>query len=297
MIFGDLRGHGNAVSSRKGRRRGFPSARDTDGEAGGPPITSTRSSFTILALRSRRPSLWSIGLPNMVSIKRLYELQELDWNISDVEEALADVRARLADDSAVASARNLLRDTESQLAGPVSARRQAAVELEQVEEKLKRVESRLYGGSVTNLRELEAYEEERTLLQRHRSDDEDRLLELMVEIEEIQSARAAAKKDLDRLETERSVEVSDLVEEEARLNEAVDRLQRNRTTTTSEIRPSALSTYESVRQSRGGQAVATVERGMCKGCRLALPTMELQRAKTSVEIVQCSSCRRILYTV
>ena len=40
-----------------------------------------------------------------------------------------------------------------------------------------------------------------------------------------------------------------------------------------------------------------VERGMCQGCRLALSTMELQRARSARGVVQCSSCRRILYVV
>ncbi len=72
----------------------------------------------------------------MVSIKQLYDLQELDWEIAAAEESLAQVRARLADDSAVVTARKRLENTEAQLVGPTAARRHATIELEEVEEKL-----------------------------------------------------------------------------------------------------------------------------------------------------------------
>ena len=53
--------------------------------------------------------------------------------------------------------------------------------------------------------------------------------------------------------------------------------------------------YESLRKSRGGVAVARVERNMCQGCRLSLPTGDVQKARTSQGTVLCSSCGRILY--
>ena len=55
--------------------------------------------------------------------------------------------------------------------------------------------------------------------------------------------------------------------------------------------------YESLLKTRDGSAVAKVERGMCQGCRLTLPTLELQRARSSEGIARCGSCGRILYVV
>ena len=50
----------------------------------------------------------------MVSIKQLYDLQELDWELSASEKSLAEVRARLADDSALVSTKKRLERLESQ---------------------------------------------------------------------------------------------------------------------------------------------------------------------------------------
>ncbi|MFC2072406.1 C4-type zinc ribbon domain-containing protein, partial [Chloroflexota bacterium] len=43
-----------------------------------------------------------------------------------------------------------------------------------------------------------------------------------------------------------------------------------------------------------GTAIANVEQGICRGCRILLPITELQRARSS-SLVRCSSCGRILF--
>ena len=231
----------------------------------------------------------------MFSIKRLYELQTLDWEVASHEKSLAEVRARLADDSEMVSARNLLEGLESELTERVPSRRRAEVAVQQIEGKLRSVEDRLYGGSVTNPREFSASEDERNLLQIQRGDEENRLLELMVEIEEFQSSLNEARQHLSQLEAERKLEHAELLKTEERLTGQLDQLRLARDKMIPGIPESTLSVYESLLKSGNGHAVAKVERGMCQGCRLALPTMELQRARSSQGIVQCSSCRRILY--
>jgi hypothetical protein len=51
--------------------------------------------------------------------------------------------------------------------------------------------------------------------------------------------------------------------------------------------------YYELKKQRG-QAVAKVEQGLCRGCRISLPTAELQRARSG-NLVQCSSCGRLLF--
>ena len=231
----------------------------------------------------------------MFSLKLLYDLQQLDGEISSREAVVEDVRSKIADDSAVVSARLRLELIESQLEGPTAARRKMQDVVQQLEEKLQAVENRLYGGSITSPRELSAYEDERGLVQGHRSTNEEKLLELMVEVEELQSSRNEAREDLVRLETERGLELEDLLQQEERLVGELSEMRQARDATIPDIPSSILSDYESLLKARNGLAVAKVERGLCQGCRLALPTTELQRARSSQGSVRCSSCQRILY--
>jgi predicted nucleic acid-binding Zn-ribbon protein len=48
-----------------------------------------------------------------------------------------------------------------------------------------------------------------------------------------------------------------------------------------------LDMYETMRRSKGDEPIARVEQGMCKGCRINLPTNTLQKARTGQELVYC----------
>jgi len=72
-------------------------------------------------------------------------------------------------------------------------------------------------------------------------------------------------------------------------------LEQRREDLAARIDAASLELYQDLRQKRQGRAVAKVEQGMCQGCRLVLSMTELQRARISQELVQCSSCQRILY--
>jgi predicted nucleic acid-binding Zn-ribbon protein len=233
----------------------------------------------------------------MVSIKQIYGLQELDWEIAANETALAEARAELADNSAVVSARSRLEQLESALAEKTPMRQRSERKVRELEEKLQAVDKRLYSGSVTNPKQFTAAEEERAFLQEQCSEEENTLLELMVEVDDLSSSIEQKKKDLEQIETQRSQDETRLLKDQGRLVAELTHQGEVRAGIIPTIPPRALSVYESLLKSRGGTAVAKVERGMCQGCRIALPTLELQRARTSKDIVQCNSCRRILYVV
>ena len=61
------------------------------------------------------------------------------------------------------------------------------------------------------------------------------------------------------------------------------------------VEPTELNRYESLRKTKGGRAVAKVERGLCQACRMSLPTQQLQRVRTGRQTVLCSSCGRMLF--
>ena len=231
----------------------------------------------------------------MFSVKQVYDLQELDWKMAAIDQSLSDVRTKLSDDSALVTLRKRIEETEAKLTTQSAARRRVESEVERLNERLRAAERRLYGGAVTNPRELSASEEERGAVLEQRAAEEDKLLELMVDVEELQATRDESQDQLSSLEAQRAAEYPNLVKDEERLAEELDEVRLERMSVAPEIPAAVLSTYESLRKSRDGHAVARVERGMCQGCRLALPESERQRARSSQTIVQCSSCRRILY--
>ncbi len=231
----------------------------------------------------------------MSSIRDLYDLQLLDWDIQKREEELADIRAKLADDSRRLAARRQLDALENKMAELARPRRQTENSIEDIERRIAEIEVRLYDGSVTNPRELEAYQEERDNLTENRGEAEDRLLEIMIESDDTQALLDKARELFERVDSERSREIASLRSRHAEASSELPDFIERRGELVSEHAPMTLAIYEQVRQLRGGQGAALVDRrGLCQGCRLVIPTTELQKVRAGDEIVQCGSCSRIL---
>lgn len=231
----------------------------------------------------------------MPSIRDLYDLQLLDWDIQKREEELADIRARLADDSRRLTAKRQLDALEDRMAKLGMPRRQAENNIEDIERRIAEIDTRLYDGSVTNPRELEAYQEERDNLAANRGEEEDKLLELMIESDDTQALLDKARELFERVEDERAREVASLRSRHAAVSSELPDFIERRGELVSEHAPMTLAIYEQVRRLRGGQGAALVDRrGLCQGCRLVIPTTELQKVRAGDQIVQCGSCSRIL---
>lgn len=235
----------------------------------------------------------------MAMLRELYELQQLDLVRAEKQEALDAVRAELADESNLRQVRARFANIQAQYTTQNALRRDAQLAVEQIEAREEIVQNRLYGGAVTNPRELEAFQEEQTMLSRQKSEAEDLLLERMVATEELQEALASTQETLAALEEQRSLRIPELRRQGRALTDELQDLNRRRDEMLPQFPPQTLSTYETLLASRDGQAVSRVEAGrgrdVCEACRVALPRSDTQRLRTGESLVQCNNCRRILY--
>ena len=248
-----------------------------------------------ILVRNNGISSWLVSL----SLKELYNLQELDLVRVEKQQALSAVQAELADESSVRRAQQRLAQVDAQHTNRSALRRDAQLVVEQLEARAESVQERLYSGAVTNPRELEAFQEEQAILGRQISESEDMLLERMLETEELEEELATARAAFQSLEEQRRERVPQLKMREQTLVAELDALELRRAEMLPLFPPQMLSTYETLLASRGGQAVSKVElargREICAVCRVALPTSDSQRLRGGDPLVQCNNCRRILY--
>jgi len=232
----------------------------------------------------------------MADIRQLFELQELDLKIDALEKALSGTRARLADESAVTAARQksaTLKARQRDTAVKRSAKERDVAELKG---RLNKLDERLYGGAIKNVKEMTATQGERDGVQHEIIREEEALLELMLDVEDTQEALREAEEALGKVEAERKAHKVTLAESEKRQSADLSALKSQRETLTEPVPPRWLYTYDTVRKAKGGVAVAKLERGnMCGGCRITLSTSETQKAKAADGLFQCNSCKRILY--
>ena len=224
-------------------------------------------------------------------------MQELDWKLSESEKALGEIRTRLADESELISARENLDAVALLLTDLSSRQRTVDRRISGLQERLESIEKKMYGGAVTRPKVMEAAQEEKVFVEGQRQEAEDALLDVMVEMEEAEESKADAHANLRRLEEVRPADVIRLTSDEGSINVDIEQLRGERDRLVPRIPGAIMSRYESLLRTKGGRAVAKVEGGMCQGCRITLPTLELQKARISTDLVQCNSCSRILYVV
>ena len=231
----------------------------------------------------------------LINLRQLYDLQELDLEIGRCQSALVSVEARLRDDTAPAKARAEVVEWEERVRQLQRQHVSQAQVVQELHKKAQALEQRLYGGSIRNPKELESIQAELQYGRTHTSEEEDKLLNLMISLEEAEEHLARSRVGLEHTEREWAEAQAALTKEQASLAQRLQALDAKRPQLTFGISPALMTQYEQVRKVRQGQAVARVERGMCMGCRLALPATELQRVRTAQEPVTCGSCGRILY--
>ena len=231
----------------------------------------------------------------MTELRRLYELQELDTQIDELTETLAELEAQLADDSVVTEAKRRVAVLENHAEQIAANRRSIDRAIEDFQARLARTQERMYSGSIKSVKEMEAAEEERATMERNIAENEDRLLEVMVAADEVDDTLAKGRQVVKRLEDQRSAAVAALTEKADETRASLDDLTPRRDSTWDAISAPVLHRYETLRSSRGGTAISRVERGMCSGCRMTLSTSEQQRIRFATDPMQCSSCHRILY--
>lgn len=230
----------------------------------------------------------------MTTMRQLFDLHELDMSMDQCCTELESVEARLADGTALANARAVkskLEETGRELLRQHTSR---SLVVEELQDKYNALEQRLYGGSIRNPHELESLQAESTYAKDQTKEAEDQVLELMIGLDENEEALARSKEKLDEMEQTWVQTQAALSQDRTDLGSRIEQLTITRREIVSRIAAPMLSQYEYVRKSHQGGAMAKVERGMCTGCRLTLPTGELQRVRAARELITCSSCGRIL---
>ena len=231
----------------------------------------------------------------MSGVKQLYGLQEIDLKLAEEEARRESLLSRLADRSELQASAERLERLEKR-SGELSSRSRAFERLvAEVEQTLERLDDRLYGGGVTNPQQLAAAQEERAFTSARKKEAEDQLLETMIDLDELEPVLAEARETASRLQEERPGLEKAWREQQEEAVTQIETLRADREALLPTMPANLLPLYESLRKSKSGRAMALVERGTCQGCRLSLTTQETQRARSGQQIVQCSSCGRILY--
>ena len=169
------------------------------------------------------------------------------------------------------------------------------LELESNRERLIRLDAQLYGGDITSPRELESLQQEASSVRQQVESKDAEQLELSLQAEESQERLTAFQTELAEGRTAWDAKYTELTEQISGLSAERDDVASKRLELAASLEPAAVQKYEGLRKSKGGMAVAKVERGLCQACRMSLPTQQAQRVRNGRQDVLCSTCGRILF--
>ncbi len=229
----------------------------------------------------------------MSVVKELYQLQEVELEIESDEQALAQIASQLGESQAVVRTRTKLELKQQHLEELGRQQHSAEWEIEDLVNKLATAEEKLYSGRIKDPKELTNLQHEVDGLRVRRNQLEDKALEIMDQVELSTASVAALSNELKTLEAEWHSQQQRLSANMEQLKTTLSDLKHKRQLLSANIDPQAIELYQELKKQKG-RAVAKVEQGICRGCRILLPTTELQRARGD-SLVQCSSCGRILF--
>lgn len=228
----------------------------------------------------------------MNSPERLHRLQQIDIDLRKRQQDLDDMVSRLADNRALVAAESQLALDTAQLEDVRSKQKTLEWELEDLNEKARQTNSKLFGGTTRNPKELVNLEKEAAMLKGQIGRKEDSLLALIDEIEAAEGRLKTSTDQQERLKQEWEARQETLGGEKSEVEAEMDVLVETRSGMAGQVDSQALALYERIRLTRE-LAVVKVERGRCQGCHITVPTSQWQKAKAG-NIVQCGSCNRIL---
>jgi len=225
--------------------------------------------------------------------KQLYQLQEVDLELESDERTLNYIASQLGESEVVIEIQNKLASERQHLEELTRQQHSIEWEIDDITSKITSVEEELYSGRIRNPKELTDLQPETDSLKAKRNKLEDQALEIMEQVELATKNVVSLDSELKRLEAEWQSQQQKLSTDQEQLKAAMSNLKHKRELLASEIDPQAVEIYQELKRLRR-TAVAKVEQGICRGCRISLPVTELRQARSG-NLVRCSSCGRILF--
>lgn len=197
--------------------------------------------------------------------------------------AVADVDRRIA---ATSNRRDELARDEKRLADEVAI----------VEAKATEVNDKLYGGTITSPKELQAFQEDYDSLKRRQRELEDHEIEIMEQIEPVEAELAGLAAERATLDAAREAAAGALAAAESEVGAELDAARGQRDGLVAAVPAEQLATYDRLRPDYAGIPIARLVGSNCNGCHLTLSAVAIDRihALPPDALATCEECGRIL---
>jgi predicted nucleic acid-binding Zn-ribbon protein len=230
-------------------------------------------------------------------LERLIQLQRLETIITEARSTIALHPQRLAAlDARLDEAKRAVESAKDQLKSNADRRRELEKDVAVYQGRLTRFKDQL--SAVKTNREYQAMQHEIATAQSDLGSVEEKMLERMLEADELTAASRRAETTLAAQSKEIEAERKALTEELASTEAALKQSTEARAALVKDLEPRLLALFEQVAKVRKGVAICVATRdGLCSVCHVRLRPHVFQLIRQNDTIVQCDSCQRVMYWV
>ena len=228
------------------------------------------------------------------ALEQLWTLQQLDTGLASARAR----RATLDDGSALRQEVETIRAAAAAAASRLhecqAALRDHELQLESAEAKQKKIEGDLYGGRISNPKELANLQDDLAALARTRDHLEDRILVLLDQVEALKEEVASAEAAHRAVDQRLAVHMAQYEAARSELDAEIDGLASQRAASAVVVEPRLLKKYEGIAAQESGVGIVAIQNGRCGGCHNTVASNFVTQARDG-RVITCERCHRILY--
>jgi uncharacterized protein len=228
------------------------------------------------------------------NLSPLIELQKFDLRIMEIKDERRKIPDRLhAVEAPLQDAKRVLHDTTTAIDVLVKERRSHEKDLEAHEDRVEKLKER--ASQLKTNQEYQAHLFEIDLANKKKFEIEDRILGCMEKIEQLQRTSKEAQEKVKVAEMSFGQEKQVLDELDQKLTQELVKLEAQQRDRAAHVDKGLLDRYTKLKAARKDHALASVQGGICSGCRLQIPPQLIAEVKRSQDLHACPYCHRILY--
>lgn len=232
-----------------------------------------------------------------MQLQLLWELQELDLTISSVKKKIEDAPLQSGVDQVTERLKELnnqLSEDELRLKEDRKTLRSLEMNTQKIVDDRKELSENMYGGKVSNIKELEQMQRKMDLLAAEKKKLEDNILNLMESIEEQESSLEQISAELNHSRQDLEGKEKQLTDELLQLERELARLEEERINIAGKIEAKYMNKYVMLAEKNQGQALARVVEDLCSGCRVYISSGLRGKLYNPAAMVYCENCGRLL---
>ncbi len=233
----------------------------------------------------------------------MYQLEQL-WFLQECDTEIAVQEKRYKEEPLVAEVEELraklvkeeerLKKREDDLREKKKKNKMLDLSLQKATDEIKSLKKKLYGGEVSNLKELSTMEKKLELVEKEEAKLENAIIEQMEMVEESENLFEEQKKRRDACQDKLDKKSKGLKKVLANIKKTIKELQKKRVDIESKVSKEHLDRYNRLIQRPDKKCVAKVTNDRCEGCRVSIPNSQVGKLYNPDIILYCENCGRLL---